>query len=86
MKQNLDIIKEFYNNKATNINITVLKSCSKLRGGGGGVNPDFLVKLFFETAGAQQTRTPDQTFEGVVDPNCPLVPAVQPRPSYMVQF
>ena len=34
---------------------------------------------------AHQTRTSDQTFEGVVDPNHPPFPAVQPSP-YLVQF
>ena len=51
-----------------------------LRGGGGGVQPDFLVKLV-----AQQTRTRDQTFKEVVNPNPPLVLTVQPHP-YLIQF
>ena len=54
-------------------------------GGGGGVHPDFFVKLGFEIAVDQQTRTGDQTFEGVPDPNRQSVPAGQPRP-YLVQI
>ena len=50
-----------------------------------GVHPDFFVNLVFEIAVGQQTKTLDQTFEGVVDPNRPLVSAVQPR-LYLVQF
>ena len=54
-------------------------------GGGGGVHPDFFVKLGFEIAVDQQTKTGDQTFEGVPDPNRQSVPAGQPRP-YLVQI
>ena len=36
-------------------------------GGGGGVHPDYFVKLDFEIAVDQQTRTRDRTFEGVPD-------------------
>ena len=56
-----------------------------IKGGGGGVHPDFFVKLGFEIAVDQQTRTGDQTFEGVPDPNHQSVPAGQPRP-YLVQI
>ena len=35
--------------------------------GGGGVHPDYFVKLDFEIAVDQQTRARDQTFEGVPD-------------------
>ena len=49
---------------------------------GVGVHPYLIVKLLFETVVAQQTRTHDQTFEGVVDPNRP---PVHPRP-YLVHF
>ena len=49
------------------------------------VHPDFFVKLGFEIAVDQQTRTGDQTFEGVPDPNHQSVPAGQPRP-YLVQI
>ena len=52
---------------------------------GGGVHPDFFVKLDFEIAVDQQTRAHDQTFEGVPDSGCPPVPAGQPRP-YLVNF
>ena len=45
----------------------------------------FFVKLGFETAVDQQTRTGDRTFEGVSDPNRQTVPAGQPRP-YLVQI
>ena len=38
---------------------------------GGGVHPDFFVKLNFEIAVDQQTRAHDQTFEGVPDSGCP---------------
>ena len=38
-----------------------------LRGGGGGVHPDYFVKLDFEIAVDQQTRARDRTFEGVPD-------------------
>ena len=58
---------------------------SQIKGGGGGVHPDFFVKLGFEIAVNQQTRTGDQTFEGVPDPNHQSVPAGQPRP-YLVQI
>ena len=54
-------------------------------GGGGGVHPDFFVKLDFEIAVDQQTRARDQTFEGVLDSGCPPVPAGQPRP-YLVNL
>ena len=43
------------------------------------------MKLGFEIAVDQQTRTGDQTFEGVSDPNRQSVPAGQPRP-YLVQI
>ena len=56
-----------------------------LKGGGGGVHPDFFVKLGFEITVDQQTRTSDRTFEGVPDPNRQMVPAGQPRP-YLVQI
>ena len=36
-------------------------------GGGGGVHPDYFVKLDFEIAVDQQTRARDRTFEGVLD-------------------
>ena len=54
-------------------------------GGGGGDNGYFFVKLDFEIAVDQQTRTSDRTFEGVPDPNRQTVPAGQPRP-YLVQI
>ena len=42
----------------------------------------FFVKLVFEAAIVQQTRTRDQTFEGVVDPQRPpVLPCL-----YLVQF
>ena len=56
----------------------------KLRGG-GGANGYFFVKLDFEIAVDQQTKTSDRTFEGVPDPNRQKVPAGQPRP-YLVQI
>ena len=34
---------------------------------GGGVHPDYFVKLDFEIAVDQQTRTRDRTFKGVPD-------------------
>ena len=57
----------------------------QFKGGGGGVHPDFFVKLGFDIAVDQQTRTSDRTFEGVPDPNRQTVPAGQPRP-YLVQI
>ena len=54
----------------------------RLRGGGNGY---FFVKLDFEIAVDQQTKTSDRTFEGVPDPNRQTVPAGQPRP-YLVQI
>ena len=36
-------------------------------GGGGGVHPDYFVKLDFEIAVDQQTKARDRTFEGVPD-------------------
>ena len=59
-------------------------SCSLIKGGGGD-NGYFFVKLDFEIAVDQQTRTSDRTFEGVPDPNRQTVPAGQPRP-YLVQI
>ena len=55
-----------------------------LKGVGGGVHPDFFVKLDFEIAVDQQTRAHDQIFEGVPDSGCPPVPAGQQRPSLLV--
>ena len=52
---------------------------------GGGDNGYFFVKLDFEIAVDQQTKTSDRTFEGVPDPNRQTVPAGQPRP-YLVQI
>ena len=37
--------------------------------GGGGANGYFFVKLDFEIAVDQQTKTSDRNFEGVPDPN-----------------
>ena len=54
-------------------------------GGGGGANGYFFVKLDFEIAVDQQTKTSDRTFEAVPDPNRQKVPAGQPRP-YLVQI
>ena len=54
-------------------------------GGGGGGSPWFFVKLGFEIAVDQQTRTSDRTFEEVPDPNRQTVTAGQPRP-YLVQI
>ena len=48
--------------------------------GGGGVHPDFFVKLDFEITVDQQTRACDQTFEGVPDFGCTPVPLGQLRP------
>ena len=42
------------------------KSETKVKGG-GGVHPDYFVKLDFEIAVDQQTRARDRTFEGVPD-------------------
>ena len=44
----------------------VIKRDSHLKGG-GGVHPDYFVKLDFEIAVDQQTRARDRTFEGVPD-------------------
>ena len=64
-------------------NISVPVTCfNLLRGGDNGY---FFVKLDFEIAVDQQTRTSDRTFEGVPDPNRQTVPAGQPRP-YLVQI
>ena len=52
---------------------------------GGGANGYFFVKLDFEIAVDQQTRTSDRTFEGVPEPKRQTVPAGQPRP-YLVQI
>ena len=53
-------------------------------GGGGGGQPAFFVKLVSEIAIDQQTRTRDQTFDGIPDFNRPPVPEVQRRP-YLVK-
>ena len=50
-----------------------------------GANGYFFVKLDFEIAVDQQTKTSDRTFEGVTDPNRQTVPAGQPCP-YLVQI
>ena len=47
-------------------------------GGGGGGHPHFLI-LLFEIAVYLQTKTRDQTFDGVPNLDRPPVPAVQPR-------
>ena len=60
----------------------IIYKYDSLRGGGQWV---FFVKLDFEIAVDQQTRTSDRTFEGVPDPNRQTVPAGQPRP-YLVQI
>ena len=57
---------------------------SKIKGGGGD-QPEFFVKLVSEKAVDQQTRTGDQKFDRVPDPNRSPVPVVQPRP-YLVLF
>ena len=54
-------------------------------GGGGGVHPDFFVKLDFEIAVDQQTKARDRNFEVIPDSGCQPVPAGQPRP-YLVNF
>ena len=46
---------------------SIIGSNSDLRGGGGGVHPDYFVKLDFEIAVDQQTRARYRTFEGVPD-------------------
>ena len=43
---------------------------------------DFFVKLVFDIAVVQQTRTHDRTLEEVVDPIYPPVPAVRPLPIF----
>ena len=58
---------------------------SMIKVGGGGFTLIFFVKLGFEIAVDQQTRTGDRTFEGVPDPNRQTVPVGQPRP-YLVQI
>ena len=73
------------------VHVSDIRLCigSVLKGGGGGggvgANGYFFVKLDFEIAVDQQTKTSDQTFEGVPDPNRQTVPAGQPRP-YLVQI
>ena len=57
----------------------------RFKGGGGGVHPDYFVKLDFEIAVDQQTRARDRNFEVVPDSGCPPVPAGQPRP-YLVNL
>ena len=56
-----------------------------MKGVGEGPACFFIVKLISEITVDQQTRTRDQTFEGVLESNRPPVPAVQPRP-YLVNF
>ena len=63
-------------------NLTIPVPCLR---GGGGVHPDFFVKLDFKIAVDQQTKAHDRIFEGVKDFRCPPVPAGQPRP-YLVNF
>ena len=53
-------VRKFLKNRNSKI------SQSSLRGG-GGVHPDYFVKLDFEIAVDQQTRARDRTFEGVPD-------------------
>ena len=52
---------------------------------GGGVHPDYFVKLDFEIAVDQQTWARDRTFMGVPDSGWPPVPAGQPRP-YLINL
>ena len=68
--------------KSAPLDCIVYVLSSNLRGGDNGY---FFVKLDFEIAVDQQTRTSDRTFEGVPDPNRQTVPAGQPRP-YLVQI
>ena len=67
------------------IKLTIHRSGVQSLFKGGGDNGYFFVKLDFEIAVDQQTRTSDRTFEGVPDPNRQTVPAGQPRP-YLVQI
>ena len=56
--------------ESLSINILTSKcqTIGRLRGGGGGgVRPDYFVKLDFEISVDQQTRARDRTFEGVPD-------------------
>ena len=62
--------------------INIFYKSSDLRGGGG--SPYIFGILVFEIAVAQQTKTRNRAFEGVVDPNRPPVPVGQPRP-YLAQ-
>ena len=73
--------------KLTNFNIYLKHQVERnlVFKGGGGVHPDYFVKLDFEIAVDQQTRARDRTFEGVPDPGCPPVPAGQPHP-YLVNL
>ena len=71
-----------WNKISQKLKITDFSANISLRGGDNGY---FFVKLDFEIAVDQQTRTSDRTFEGVPDPNRQTVPAGQPRP-YLVQI
>ena len=72
--------------KLTNFNIYLKHQVERnLVFKGGGVHPDYFVKLDFEIAVEQQTRARDRTFEGVPDPGCPPVSAGQSHP-YLVNL
>lgn len=45
-----------------------------------GLQPDFFVKVYFEIAVDQGSKTKNQTFGGVPDPMRPSLPAARPRP------
>ena len=49
------------------INLRNFVELARLIKGGGGVHPDYFVKLDFEITVDQQTRARDRTFEGVPD-------------------
>ena len=65
-------------------NYNVWPHCNGLLRGGGGVHPNYFVKVDFEIAIDQQTRARDRTFEGVPDSGWPPVPAGQPRPYWSI--
>ena len=76
-----DLLSDRYSNSFSMILIPTRHPLPLKREGVGMGIDSVYRETCFEIIVDQQTRTSDQTFEGVPDPNRPPVPAVQPRPN-----